>query len=34
MLTCWIDDSEVQDEKVLALTLQEAAAVETNEKRV
>ncbi len=29
MLTCWIDDSEEQDKKVLTLTLQEAAAVPT-----
>jgi len=31
MLTCWIDDSEDQDAKVLAQTLDEAAAVPVNE---
>ncbi len=31
MLTCWIDDSEDQDAKVLAQTLDEAAAIPVNE---
>lgn len=30
MLTCWIEDSEEQDPRVLAQTLAKAAAVSTN----